>query len=227
MAAAPILSWEGLSLQQGSGWLFRDLDLTIAPRDRLALIGRNGAGKTTLLRLISGQLEADKGKRSIQPGTKIVVLEQDPFFTGFDTLMDFALHGPDAPQRHEVEAIAGQLGIDMGRSAASASGGERRRAALARALAAEPDLLICDEITSALDVSVQGSIVALLEELRHSRGISMLFVTHNLALVRSIAARVQILQAGRVVESGPVVQVMDHPQEEYTKKLLSNSPRID
>ena len=92
---------------------------------------------------------------------------------------------------------------------------------------AEPDLLICDEITSALDVSVQGSIVALLEELRHSRGISMLFVTHNLALVRSIAARVQILQDGRVVESGPVVQVMDHPQEEYTKKLLSNSPRID
>ena len=89
------------------------------------------------------------------------------------------------------------------------SGGERQRVAIARALAAEPDVLVCDEITSALDVSVQGSIVALLESLRVSRGISMLFVTHNLALVRSIADRVQILNAGRVVESGSVVEVMD------------------
>ncbi len=153
MAAAPILSWEELSLIQGSGWLFQGLDLFIGPRDKLALIGRNGAGKTTLLRLIAGQIEADKGRRSIQPGTKIVMLEQDPFFTGFDTLMDFALSGKDAPQRHAVEAIAGQLGIDMSRKADSASGGERRRASLARALASEPDLLLLDEPTNHLDLA--------------------------------------------------------------------------
>jgi ATP-binding cassette subfamily F protein uup len=153
MADAPILSWEGLGLQQGGRWLFRELDLHIGPRDRLALIGRNGVGKTTLFRLIAGQIEADRGKRSIQPGTRIVVLEQDPFFTGFDTLMDYALSGESAPLRHAVEAIAGQLGIDMARPAATASGGERRRAALARALAMEPDLLLLDEPTNHLDLA--------------------------------------------------------------------------
>jgi ATP-binding cassette subfamily F protein uup len=153
MAEAPILSWEGLGLQQGGRWLFRDLDLHIGPRDRLALIGRNGAGKTTLFKLIADQIEADKGRRSIQPGTRIVILEQDPFFTGYDTLMDYALHGPDAPAAHDVEAIAGQLGIDMSRPSDSASGGERRRAALARALAMDPDLLLLDEPTNHLDLS--------------------------------------------------------------------------
>ena len=152
MAIAPILSWEGLGLIQGSGWLFKDLDINIGPRDRLALIGRNGAGKSTLLRLIAGDVEADQGNRSIQPGTRVVTLEQDPFFKGHDTLLDFAIHGPDAPQQHEVEAIADQLGIDLSREAASASGGERRRAALCRALASDPDLLLLDEPTNHLDL---------------------------------------------------------------------------
>ena len=153
MAAAPILSWEGLGLQQGSGWLFRDLDLAIAPRDRLALIGRNGAGKSTLLRLIAGTLEGDAGKRSVQPGTKVVVLEQEPDFTDCPTLLDYCLKGRDAPPRHEVESIATQLGIDLSRAAASASGGEQRRAAVCRALASEPDLLLLDEPTNHMDLS--------------------------------------------------------------------------
>ena len=153
MALAPILSWEGLGLIQGTGWLFQGLDLNIGPKDRVALIGRNGAGKTTLLKLIAGTVDSDKGTRSVRPGAKIVTLEQDPFFTGYATLMDFALHGSDAPPRHEVEAIADQLGIDMARPAENASGGERRRAALARALAQEPDLLLLDEPTNHLDLA--------------------------------------------------------------------------
>ncbi|WP_062782352.1 ABC-F family ATP-binding cassette domain-containing protein [Novosphingobium capsulatum] len=151
--AAPILSWEGLGLHQGTGWLFQDLDIQIAPRDRLALIGRNGAGKSTLLKLIAGTIDADKGKRSVQPGARVVTLEQDPFFKGFATLRDFALHGPDAPEPHEVEAIADQLGINLAREAQNASGGERRRAALARALAQDPDVLLLDEPTNHLDLA--------------------------------------------------------------------------
>jgi ATP-binding cassette subfamily F protein uup len=151
--AAPILSYEGLGLVQGSGWLFQDLDIYVGERDRLALIGRNGAGKTTLLKLLAGQIDADKGKRVIVPGTHVVMLEQEPDFSGFATLMDFAVAAPNAPEAHEVSAIADQLGIDMSRTAASASGGERRRAALARALAQNPDVLLLDEPTNHLDLA--------------------------------------------------------------------------
>jgi ATP-binding cassette subfamily F protein uup len=151
--AAPILSYEGLGLVQGSGWLFQDLDIYVGPRDRLALIGRNGAGKTTLLKLLAGQIDADKGKRVIVPGTHVVMLEQEPDFAPFATLMDFAVAPPNAPEAYEVAAIADQLGIDMSRTAASASGGERRRAALARALAQNPDVLLLDEPTNHLDLA--------------------------------------------------------------------------
>jgi len=151
--AAPLLSYENLGLVQGAGWLFRGLDLHIGQRDRLALIGRNGAGKTTLMKLIAGSIEPDEGKRAIVPGTNVVMLEQDPDVSAFPTLLDFALSGARAPARHEVEAIADQIGIDLSREAATASGGERRRAAICRALASEPDLLLLDEPTNHLDIA--------------------------------------------------------------------------
>jgi len=150
---APVLAFENLGLIQGSGWLFRNLDIFVGPRDRLALIGRNGAGKTTLLRLLAGEVEADEGRRTIVPGTRVILLQQEPAMTGYVTLLDFVLSGPGAPERHAVEAIASQLGTDMSRSAASASGGERRRAAIARALAMEPDVLLLDEPTNHLDLA--------------------------------------------------------------------------
>ena len=149
----PVLAYENLALIQGAGWLFRNIDIHLEPRDRLALIGRNGAGKTTLLKLIAGRIDADEGRRTIVPGTKVILLEQDPSITGHATLRDFALAGEDAPEHHEVEAIADQLGIDLSRDAATASGGERRRAAIARALAQKPDVLLLDEPTNHLDLA--------------------------------------------------------------------------
>ena len=148
---APVLAFEGLGLVQGSGWLFRGLDLFVGPRDRLALIGRNGVGKTTLLRLLAGQIEADEGRRTQVAGARIVLLEQEPAMTGFATLHAFALAGGGAT--HAVEAIADQIGIDLGADAATASGGERRRAAIARALAQDPDVLLLDEPTNHLDLA--------------------------------------------------------------------------
>ncbi|GAA3706387.1 ATP-binding cassette domain-containing protein [Sphingomonas cynarae] len=150
--AAPILSYENLGLIQGSGWLFRNLDIHVGQRDRLALIGRNGAGKSTLLRLLAGQVDPDEGRRTVVPGTRVIMLEQDPDVSRFATLRDYVESGDDAPLGHEANAIADQLGIDLDREAASASGGERRRAAIVRALAQEPDVLLLDEPTNHLDI---------------------------------------------------------------------------
>jgi ABC transport system ATP-binding/permease protein len=151
--AAPILSYENLGIVQGSGWLFRGIDIHVGPRERLALIGRNGAGKSTLLRLLADRVDADEGKRTIVPGTRVVMLEQEPSFGGYATLMEFALAGDDAPEAHEIAAIADQIGIDLSRDAASASGGEKRRTALVRALAMNPDVLLLDEPTNHLDLA--------------------------------------------------------------------------
>ena len=151
--AAPILSYENLGLVQGSGWLFRELDIHIGTRDRLALIGRNGAGKTTLLKLLGGLIDPDEGRRTIVPGTRVILLEQEPAMKGIATLAEYVLAGDDAPERHMADAIADQLGIDLARDAASASGGERRRAAIVRALAQKPDVLLLDEPTNHLDIA--------------------------------------------------------------------------
>ncbi|KTW00590.1 elongation factor 3 [Sphingomonas yabuuchiae] len=151
--AAPVLSYEDLGLVQGSGWLFRHLDIHVGPRDRLALIGRNGAGKSTLLKLMAGIIDSDEGRRVIVPGTHVVYLEQDPDLAGCATLGDYVLSGDDAPESYEADAIAGQLGIDLTREASTASGGERRRAAIVRALAMNPDVLLLDEPTNHLDLA--------------------------------------------------------------------------
>jgi ATP-binding cassette subfamily F protein uup len=173
--AAPILSYEQLGLIQGEGWLFRGLDLYVGARDRLALIGRNGIGKTTLLKCLAGLIDTDEGKRTIVPGTHVVLLEQDPAMDGFETLNDWVVGGRGAPAPHEAAAIADQLGIELDRPVATASGGERRRAAITRALAQNPDVLLLDEPTNHLDL---GAIEWLEDWLKRFSG-AFIVISHD------------------------------------------------
>jgi ATP-binding cassette subfamily F protein uup len=173
--APPILSYEDLGLIQGEGWLLRNLDIFVGPRDRLALIGRNGAGKTTLLKCLAGLIETDEGTRKIVPGTKVVLLEQDPVMTGSGTLEEWVLAGDDAPPAHEAAAIADQIGIDLARDTATSSGGERRRAAIVRALAQQPDVLMLDEPTNHLDL---GAIDWLEQWLQRFKG-AFIVISHD------------------------------------------------
>jgi ABC transport system ATP-binding/permease protein len=177
--AAPTLSYEQLGLIQGEGWLFRHLDLHIGSRDRLALIGRNGAGKTTLLKCLAGMIDPDQGKRTIVPGTKVVLLEQDPSMEGFATLGDWVGHGEDGPEPYRAAAIQDQLGIDLSRPISSASGGERRRAAITRALAQDPDVLLLDEPTNHLDL---GAIEWLEDWLKRFTG-AFIVISHDRAFL--------------------------------------------
>ena len=192
--AAPILAYEDLGLIQGSGWLFRHLDLQVGQRDRLALIGRNGAGKTTLLKLIAGAIESDEGRRTIVAGTRVILLEQEPDLRSFHTLADYVLSGADAPERHEAEAIADQLGIDLTREAASASGGERRRAAIVRAFAQNPDVLLLDEPTNHLDI---GAIEWIEEWLGRFRG-AFVVISHDRTFLTKLTKQTLWMDRGNL-----------------------------
>jgi peptide/nickel transport system ATP-binding protein len=247
-----VLTVEDLHVFYGHKEVVHGVGFDVARAEVVALVGESGSGKTTISRCIGGLHKEWTGEvrfdgralakgaraRSVEDRKRIQYIFQNPYLSLNPRLtiaqivarpMElFGIAKGKAVRDRVVElldAVAlGPTVLDLHTD--RLSGGERQRVAIARALAAEPDLLVCDEITSALDVSVQGSIVALLDDLRQSRGISMLFVTHNLALVRSIAARVQVLNGGELVESGFVVEVLDSPKQEYTKRLIGNSPAV-
>ena len=188
----PIFTLESIGLKNGAGWLFQGLSLTLDARDRVALIGRNGAGKSTLLKIIDGSIEPDQGRRALAGRLKIGRLEQDPPMGDFEALEDYVLAGGAQP--HEVAALADQIGLDLARPAATASGGERRRAALVRVLAEAPDLLLLDEPTNHLDI---GAIEWLENWLDRSR-CALVVISHDRAFLTRLTKNCLWLDRGQL-----------------------------
>ncbi len=227
--------------------------VVVRPHECVALVGESGSGKTTLARCIAGLHTTYEGEisfrgRPLTPGARtrdrdarreIQYVFQSPYSSlnprksvgqiiGQPLRLFFDLGGREARSRTAEVLETVQLSASvMERFPHHLSGGERQRVAIARALVANPQLLICDEVTSALDVSVQAAIVDLLANLQRELGLGLLFVTHNLALIRTIAQEVVVMSEGRIVERGLVDDVLGRPQAAYTRKLLSDTPSLE
>ena len=248
-----VLAVQGLDASYGSRHTLFDIDIEVHRNECLALVGESGSGKTTLARCVSGLhkdytgevrlgdtvLEQAARRRSNEARKEIQYVFQNPYASlnprrtvGQTIARQLQLFYPGA--RGDVSARVSECleRVALSSNAANRfpdqlSGGERQRVAIARALAAEPKLLVCDEVTSALDVSVQAAIIELLGRLREQIGLSLLFITHDLALIRTIADRVVVMTDGRIVEQGATEQIFRAPAAEYTRKLLANTPSIE
>jgi peptide/nickel transport system ATP-binding protein len=248
-----VLTVRDLDAHYGASHALFRVDLDVRHRECLALVGESGSGKTTLARCASGlhsnytgqvrlgddPLPPAARRRSREARKQIQYIFQNPYASlnprrtiGQTIARQLQLFYPGARAdtgRRVAECLerVALSASAAGRFPDQLSGGERQRVAIARALAAEPAVLICDEVTSALDVSVQAAIVELLGELRKEMGLSMLFITHDLALIRTIADRVAVMNEGRIVEQGSVNEIFTAPSAEYTRQLLANTPSIE
>ncbi|MGK7755223.1 MULTISPECIES: ABC-F family ATP-binding cassette domain-containing protein [unclassified Roseovarius] len=182
MARAPLLQLSDISLTFGGAPIFEDLSLVVQPGDRVALVGRNGSGKSTLMKVIAGLVEPDRGSRVLHPDASVGYMEQEPDMTGFDTLGAFAANGLDVAEHYRIEMAAEGLKFDPDRPVATASGGERRRAALAKLMAQAPDLMLLDEPTNHLDIEAIGWLE---QQLRETRA-AFILISHDRAFLRTL-----------------------------------------
>jgi peptide/nickel transport system ATP-binding protein len=215
-------------------------------------VGESGSGKTTLARCIAGlhtnwtgevRYEGEPLPPGIRRRTKDVLrgiqyVFQNPYASlnprrtvGGLVAQPIQTFAERRRMRGDSEILAAlraaALSVEVvNRYPDQLSGGERQRVAIARTVAVSPRLLVCDEVTSALDVSVQAAVVELLRRLQRQHGLAMIFITHNIALIRSIAQQVIVMHDGRIVESGTVADVLDHPRAEYTRQLLDDVPKF-
>jgi len=233
----------------------KGVSLEIGADEAVGLVGESGSGKSTLGRCLVG-LETPTAGTIVVNGTDtrqtaklstadrrrlrrtVQMVFQDPYSTlnpvrTVGATLGEALSAADG-QIRDVRKAVGELlervGLPVGyaeRKPVALSGGERQRVAVARALAVRPRLIVCDEPVSALDVSVQAQILNLLAEVRRELGVSYLFITHDLAVVRQVAERVYVLCQGEVVEQGATGDVLDNPQHPYTRKLVDSIPSSD
>ncbi len=249
---APVLSLRDVSARYGSTPVLFNVDIDVMPESCLAVVGESGSGKTTLARCIVGLHENWTGEMTFEGARpaqgarrrpkallqRIQYVFQNPYTSlnprktigqivaqPLEHFFDLSFAERSSRVKKILEDVS--LGEDfVRRYPDQLSGGERQRVAIARALVVEPDLLVCDEVTSALDVSVQAIIVELLRRLQREHQLSMIFITHNLALVRSIAQDAVVLCAGSVVETGTVEEIIEHPQQDYTIRLMEDVPKL-
>jgi ABC-type glutathione transport system ATPase component len=224
-----------------------DVDLVVPPGTVVGLVGESGSGKSTLARaavgltpLTAGRVLADgrpvprHGRRPVQMVFQDPFASLDPRMTVGESVAEAIPRGfpggraGGASRRAEASRLAGLVGLPDGvvdSYPARLSGGQRQRVALARALAGRPQVIIADEITSALDVSTQGAVLNVVRDLQRELRLSMLFISHNLAVVRYVSDVVAVMRAGRIVECGPAERVLAAPGHEYTRELLAAVPR--
>jgi ATP-binding cassette subfamily F protein uup len=197
MARAPLLQLSGITLGQGGDPLFADVDLTIQPGDRVALVGRNGSGKSTLMKVMAGLVEPDAGERTAAPGVTTGYMEQEPDFAGFATLGAFATAGLPEDEAYRVAVAAEGLKFDPATPVSAASGGEKRRAALAKLLAEAPELMLLDEPTNHLDIEATLWLEARLAETRAA----FVVISHDRAFLRSLTRATLWIDRGEVRRS--------------------------
>ena len=194
MARTPLLQLKDISLTFGGNPIFDGMDLIVQPGDRVALVGRNGSGKSTLMKVMSGLVDADRGNRVLAPASSVGYMEQDPQMTGFDTLGDFAMSGLEPGDYYRVERAAEGLKFQPDRPVATASGGERRRAALAKLMAEAPELMLLDEPTNHLDIE---AISWLEEELRSTRA-AFVLISHDRRFLERLTRAILWIDRGAV-----------------------------
>ena len=214
------------------------VSITVGVGEAVGIVGESGSGKTTLARCLVGLENPDAGRMewtsSLPPARRAQIVFQDPHSAlnpamSVGATLSEALRAGGRPAS-DVPELLDMIGLPQSyarRRPRSLSGGEQQRVAIARALAPRPELLICDEAVSALDVSVQAQILNLLGELLQRLDLALLFITHDLAVVRQVTTRLYIMKSGKVVDSGDVDTILTDPQHEYTRLLLSSVPGGD
>ena len=197
--------------------------------ETLGVVGESGSGKSTVARVITGLQKPTEG--SVELGGKVGMVFQDPLGS-LNPRMTIRATLEESVFRRETEDVGellSMVGLDetaLDKYPHEFSGGQRQRICIARAIATGPELLICDEAVSALDLSVRAQILELLGELKQKLGLSLIFITHDLGVVQHIADRVIVMNRGKIIEEGPCGQVLKAPREEYTRYLLSSVPKI-
>ena len=194
MAKTPLLQLSDIALTFGGDPVFEDLSLVVQPGDRVALVGRNGSGKSTLMKVMAGLVLPDSGTRVAAPGVQVGYMEQDPKMAGFATLGDYAASGLDIDEAYKVDMVAEGLKFDPAGDVNTASGGERRRAALAKLMAEAPELMLLDEPTNHLDIE---AIAWLENELKTTRA-GFVLISHDRAFLRALTRATLWIDRGQV-----------------------------